>query len=100
MIGFADAGSWRSQKQTLMAPSSNHAEVIAPHETSRECVWLKSMSRHIRSSSGINKDTASTILYEDNVACVTQTKEGYVKSDRTKHILPNFFSYTQKLKKN
>ncbi|GKA05786.1 secreted RxLR effector protein 161-like protein [Tanacetum coccineum] len=32
--------SWRSQKQTLVATSSNHAEVIALHEASRECVWL------------------------------------------------------------
>ena len=29
---------WRSQKQTLIATSSNHAEVIALHEASRECV--------------------------------------------------------------
>ncbi|KAL5551157.1 hypothetical protein UlMin_001333 [Ulmus minor] len=60
LIGYADAGylsdphkarsqtgyvftcggtaiSWRSQKQTLVATSSNHAEVIALHEASREC---------------------------------------------------------------
>ena len=30
--------SWRSQKQTLVATSSNHAETIALHEASRECV--------------------------------------------------------------
>ena len=30
--------SWRSQKQTLIATSSNYAEVIALHEASRECV--------------------------------------------------------------
>ncbi|KAD5508315.1 hypothetical protein E3N88_16018 [Mikania micrantha] len=66
LVGYADAGylsdphkaksqtgyvfinggtaiSWRSQKQTLVATSSNHAEVIALHEASRECVWLRSM---------------------------------------------------------
>ncbi|WZZ32928.1 hypothetical protein YC2023_016329 [Brassica napus] len=117
MIGFADAGylsdphkarsqtgyvftiggtaiSWRSQKQTLVATSSNHAEIIALHEASRECVWLRSISRHICSSSGIEENTEPTILYEDNAACVAQTKEGYIKSDRTKHIPPKFFSYT------
>jgi len=64
MIGYADAGYlsdphkirsqiryvftcggtiiyWRPQKQTLIATSSNHAEVITLHEVSRECVWLR-----------------------------------------------------------
>ncbi|KAG7584130.1 Reverse transcriptase RNA-dependent DNA polymerase [Arabidopsis suecica] len=123
MIGFADAGylsdphkarsqigyvftiggtaiSWRSQKQTLVATSSNHAEIIALHEASRECVWLRSISRHIQTSSGISLNTEPTILYEDNAACVAQTKEGYIKNDRTKHIPPKFFSYTKELVKN
>ena len=123
MVGFADAGylsdphkarsqtgyvftvggtaiSWRSQKQTLVATSSNHAEIIALHEASRECVWLRSISKHILSSSGINVDSKPTIINEDNAACVAQTKEGYIKSDRTKHIPPKFFSYTQELEKN
>uniref|UniRef100_A0A7N2R559 Uncharacterized protein n=1 Tax=Quercus lobata TaxID=97700 RepID=A0A7N2R559_QUELO len=34
--------SWRSVKQTISATSSNHAEIIAIHEASRECVWLRS----------------------------------------------------------
>ena len=33
--------SWRSTKQTLTATSSNHYEIIALHEASRECVWLR-----------------------------------------------------------
>jgi hypothetical protein len=60
LLGYADAGylsdphnaksqtgyvfthggttiSWRSQKQTLVATSSNHAEVIALHEASKDC---------------------------------------------------------------
>ena len=32
-----------------------------------------------------------TILYEDNAACISQIKEGYIKGDRTKHISPKFF---------
>ena len=66
LIGYADAGylsdphkgrsqtgyiftyngtaiSWRSTKQTLVATSSNHAEILALHETSRECIWLRSV---------------------------------------------------------
>ncbi|GKB31470.1 retrotransposon gag domain, retroviral aspartyl protease, partial [Tanacetum coccineum] len=89
--------SWRSQKQTLVATSSNHAEVIALHEANRECVWLRSMTQLIVTSYGLSKEKSPTIIHEDNVACVTQTKEGYIKSDRTKHIPPRYFTYTQDL---
>ncbi|XP_035835803.1 secreted RxLR effector protein 161-like [Helianthus annuus] len=81
--------SWRSQKQTLVATSSNHAEVIAL--ASRECVWLRSMSQHIVTSCGLEKDRSPTPIHEDNAACVSKMKEGYIKSDRTKHIPPRFF---------
>ncbi|KAK1434445.1 hypothetical protein QVD17_00187 [Tagetes erecta] len=89
--------SWRSQKQTLVATSSNHAEVIALHEASRECVWLRSMTQHISISCGLERNGSPTPIYEDKAACVSQMKEGYIKSDRTKHIPPRFFSYTQDL---
>ena len=39
-------------------------------------------------------------VFEDNLACVAQLKEAYIKSDRTKHIPPNFFSYIRELEKN
>ncbi|KAD3641863.1 hypothetical protein E3N88_31087 [Mikania micrantha] len=123
LVGYADAGylsdphkarsqtgyvflnggtaiSWRSQKQTLVATSSNHAEVIALHEASRECVWLRSMTTFILTSCGLNEDRSPTTIYEDNAACISQMKEGYIKSDRTKHIPPRFFSYTQDLIKD
>ena len=61
LLGYADAGylsdphkarsqtgyiftygntgiSWRSVKQTMVATSSNHSEILAMHEASRECV--------------------------------------------------------------
>ncbi|KAD7477833.1 hypothetical protein E3N88_00969 [Mikania micrantha] len=123
LVGYADAGylsdphkarsqtgyvflnggtaiSWRSQKQTLVATSSNHAEVIALHEASRECVWLRFMTNFILTSCGLNEDRSPTTIYEDNAACISQMKEGYIKSDRTKHIPPRFFSYTQDLIKD
>ena len=40
-----------------------------------------------------------TILFEDNVACITQITEGYIKEDRTKHTSPKFF-YTYELHKS
>jgi hypothetical protein len=120
LVGYADAGflsdphkgrsqtgylftcgsttiSWRSIKQTLVATSSNHSEIIAIHEASRECIWLRSIIQHIREKCGLStiKDS-STILYEDNAACITQIRGGYIKGDRTKHISPKFF-YTHEL---
>ena len=83
--------SWRSTKQSIVATSSNHAEIIAIHEASRECVWLRSMIHLIREKCGT--------LHEDNAACITQLKGGFIKGDRTKHISPKLF-YTHELQKN
>ena len=92
--------SWRSMKQTITATSSNHAEILALHEASRECVWLRSVIQHIQQNCGILFGKMNpTILYEDNAACIAQLKEGYIKGDRTKHISPNFF-YAHDLQKN
>ena len=123
LLGYADAGylsdphkarsqtgyvfnyngtaiSWRSIKQTMVATSSNHSEIIAIHEASRECIWLRSMIHHIQESCGLSsvKDKP-TILFEDNAACIAQIKGGYIKGDRTKHISPKIF-YTHELQKN
>jgi hypothetical protein len=95
-----NAISWRYVKQTISATSSNHSEIIAIHEESRECVWLRSVIQHIQEKCGLSsiKDNP-TILYEDNVACITQIRGGYIKGDRTKHISPKFF-YTRELQKS
>ncbi|XP_050147378.1 secreted RxLR effector protein 161-like [Malus sylvestris] len=39
--------SWRFTKKTLVATSSNHAKILALHEASRGCFWLKEVIRHI-----------------------------------------------------
>ena len=63
--------SWRSVKQTMVATSSNHSEILTMHESSRECVWLRSMIQHIRESCGLfSIRNNPTVLYEDNVACI------------------------------
>lgn len=41
------------------------------------------------------KDTP-IVLYEDNIMCIAQIKEGCIKSGRSKHISPKF-SYMHKL---
>ena len=115
LVGYADAGflsnphngrsqtgyvflyggtaiSWCSTKQTITATSSNHVEILAIHEASRECVWLRSIINHIHKTCGLSYHReVPTILYEDNITCIAQLKAGYIKGDRTKHISPKFF---------
>ncbi|KAL4584741.1 hypothetical protein LXL04_009350 [Taraxacum kok-saghyz] len=63
------------------------------HEVSRESIWLSNLTQHIRDNGGLtsNRDVP-TILYENNVACLAQFKEGFIKRARTKHISPSPFS--------
>ena len=83
---------WHPQKQTIVATSSNHVEILALHEASREGVWLRSLVHHIRETCGLSFDQRSpTILYEDNTIRIAQVEWGYIKGDRTKHISPKFF---------
>ncbi|GAV76564.1 hypothetical protein CFOL_v3_20037, partial [Cephalotus follicularis] len=101
LFTFCDTAiSWRSTKQTMTATSSNHSEILAIHEASRECIWLISMIQHIQESCGLSSIRNNpTVIYEDNTACITQLRGGYIKGDRTKHISPKFF-YTHELQKN
>jgi hypothetical protein len=57
------------------------------------------MINHIQQSSGIGSIESPTIIYEDNVACVTHMKIGYIKSNIAKHISPKLF-YPHKLQQN
>ena len=92
--------SWRSTKQTLVAISSNHYEILALHETSRECVWLRSVIYHIQNTCGFPLSTEMpTSIFEDNAVCIAQVRWGYIKGDRTKHISPKFF-YTHELQQS
>jgi hypothetical protein len=122
MVGYCDAGylsdphnarsqtgfvflhggtafSWKSTKQTLVATSTNHSEIIALYEASRECVWLRRMMNFVQGSSGIGSLESPTIIYEDNAACIVQMQTGYIKSNITKHIAPKLF-YPHELQKN
>ena len=67
--------SWRSFKQTMVATSFNHSEILAMHGASRECVWLRSMIQHIRESCGLSSiKNNPKVLYENNAACIAQIK--------------------------
>jgi hypothetical protein len=71
--------------------SINYFEIVALYEASRECVWLRRMINHIQQSCGIGVIDSPTIIYENNVACVTQMDKGYIKSNIIKHISPKLF---------
>jgi len=89
--------SWKSVKQTITATSSNHTKIIALHDASRECIWLRSIDKFILSNCGLPYKESPTVLYEDNSAYVTQMQVGFIKGDRIKHIDPKYFSFTNDL---
>ena len=107
MIGYSDANyyktsylftyegiaiSWRSVKQTLVATSSNHYEIIAIHKASRDCIWLRLIIKLIKEKYRFStiKDSLA-ILLEDNVICISKLRGGYIKGDKTKYISQKFF---------
>ena len=74
----------------MVATSSNHSEILAIHEASRECVWLRLIIQNIQKTCGLPSIRGNaTKLHEDNVACIAQIKWGFIKGDRTKHISLN-----------
>jgi len=82
-----------------VSTSTNHSEIIALYEASRECVWLRRMINHMIQSCGICALETPTIIFEDNSVCVIQMESGYIKSNMTKHIIPKLF-YPHELQKN
>ncbi|GJW23274.1 retrovirus-related pol polyprotein from transposon TNT 1-94 [Tanacetum coccineum] len=71
LVGFADAGYMSDHHN-----GRSQLEILAIHEASRECVWLRNVTQHIRRSCGISSETETpTVLYEDNAACIAQLKE-------------------------
>jgi hypothetical protein len=90
---------WTSSKQTFVTTSTNHSEIVALYEASRECAWLRRMINHIQQSCGLGTIKAPTIIYEDNAGCITPMETGYIKSNINMHISPKLF-YPHKLQHN
>jgi hypothetical protein len=90
--------SWKSTKQTMVATSTNHSEIITLFEATKECVWLRRVIHHLQNTCGMNMTSTPTIIYEYNSACVAQIQTGYVKISLTKYISPKFF-YMHELQK-
>jgi hypothetical protein len=89
--------SWKSVKHIVTATSTNHSELIAFHEATREAVWLRTTHKIITEQSGLTQDNKPIVIFEDNVACVAQVGVGFIKIDRVKHICPQIFGFTQDL---
>ncbi|GJS09151.1 hypothetical protein Tco_0365947 [Tanacetum coccineum] len=50
----------------MSVTSSNQEDILAIHEASRECIWLRSVIQHIRESCGISLgQEAPTIISDD-----------------------------------
>ncbi|GKA67326.1 disease resistance CC-NBS-LRR class family protein [Tanacetum coccineum] len=62
-------------KQSFTATSSNHAELIALYEAGRECVWLRSLIKHIQEECVTSVyQRKYNILYEDNAVCIVKSR--------------------------
>lgn len=96
-IGDRAPISWKSVKQTVFVTFTNHTELLAFHEAAREAVWLLTMEGIITKQCGIPTKNKPTIIYEDNASCVKQMQSGFIKADRTKHISPHIFIFSQDL---
>ena len=59
--------SWRSVKQTITTTSSNHAEILALHEASRECVWLRSIIQHVRQTCGLSVGKMKPVISRQDI---------------------------------
>ena len=60
---------------------------------------MRSITQHTQEIYGLTlKKNIPIILYENNAACITQLRGGYIKGDRTKHISSKLF-FTHNLQK-
>jgi hypothetical protein len=89
--------NWKSVKQTVTTTSTNHSELIAFQEATREVVWFRNLHMFLITKTGLNTPINPTIIYEDNATCVAQVGAGFIKNDRVKHIDPHIFNFTQEL---
>ena len=81
---FLKAGasvSWKSVKQTIIATSTNHSELLAFHKATQELVSLRIMDRIISEQVGLELSDELIILHEDNSACVYQVNARFIKAN-------------------
>jgi hypothetical protein len=91
-IGGA-AISWRSKKNTVVATSTAHAEIIALYEGTRQAYALKAMMDFVGKSTNLYQGISPVVIFEDNEACIAQVQKGYSRTDATKHIDPKYIAW-------
>lgn len=79
----------------MVATTSKHYKILALHEDSSGCVWLKFI---IQEYCGMSNKKSPVILYEDNSTCVAQVNGAFINGNKI-NISPKFF-YTYELTKN
>ena len=89
--------SWKSTKQTVTATSTNHTELLAFHEATHETMWLRTIEHILNQQCKLKNADQPTTIYEDNSTCITQMSSGFIKTDKTKHISPHIYGFTQDL---
>ena len=55
------------------------------------------MHKIIMEQCGLTQDNKPIVIFENNAACIAQVEEGFIKSNRVKHISPQIFGFTQDL---
>jgi hypothetical protein len=80
--------SWKSKKQTRVATSTAHAELLALYEGGREAAWLWRLRTFIEGSTGLSGKVPPIVIHEDNEACITQVQKDFIRTDATKHLDP------------
>lgn len=61
---------WKSAKQNVTATSTNHVELLAFREASREAVRLRPMHDILAKQCKINHLANPTTIFEDNAPCI------------------------------
>ncbi|XP_056687994.1 secreted RxLR effector protein 161-like [Spinacia oleracea] len=84
--------SWRSMKQTIKATSSNHSEILAIHEASRECVWLRSVIQHIREDCGLSSGKEAPQFYMRIIQHVLHSSRKDTSKIRSSENLADLFT--------
>ena len=72
---------WSSHLQSVIAHSSAESEQIAAFQTARNVIYWRQLLHELSLAM-----SASTIIFEDNQACIAQSKNS-VNHKRSKHIL-------------
>jgi hypothetical protein len=85
--------SWRSKKNTVVATSTAHAEIIALYEGTRQAYALKAMMDFVGTATNLYQGTPPMVIHEDNEACIAQVQKGYSRTDATKHIDPKYIAW-------